>query len=299
MGPLTRAAVLGLVGVAACVPADQALPLGSLEFDMKASHITTEGIPASTVVDGWAITVDRALLALKTITIGETGDPSKCSYRGRGQQGDVVFDPRYGNVQIFNGVEPDVCPDVGFVLQPPDSNTIPGAGATGKDLQMLAEGNPAHAYLEMTATSGETGQVYQLTLRFETDSTPSRFGGCQAGVKGVQVVANQRIRSTIAFAADAVFRQSIDPNAALRFLPFKDADDPKVTAAANGDGVITMAELDALPLDAARRYSDTYQLQDGSTAASFGTFVREQLKFAFFFDEDGACVGDDPGTSGP
>ncbi len=283
-------AFVGLIPfvVAACVPADHALDLGSLEFTIKASHLTTEGVPANIVDDDWKITVQRAVFSFKTVTIGQNGVSDRCSYRGSAQKKNVVFDVRYGNVQTFDGIEPQSCPDVGFVLGPPDNLTVPGAGVTGADVVSLAAGEPAHAYLEMTATSF-AGEEYHLQLRFPTVTTPSNFGGCATSVKGVRVRARERVPSSIAFSADALFRDALSSDAALRFSPFRDAD-------VNGDHLITMDELDALPLDNARIYSDSYHFQDGTTFGPFGLFVRLQLKFAFFFDEDGACVGDDPGT---
>jgi hypothetical protein len=285
---------LACLACAACVPADNALELGSLEFTIKGSHLTTEGIPPNILVDGWGIRVERALLSFQTATIGEQGAPDRCSYRGSAEQKNVVFDVRYGSVQIFDGLFPTTCPDVGFVLSAPAGDWVPGAGATGADLVMLAAGDPAHAYLEMTAT--RSPQTYRLVLRLDTAGTPSRFGGCRSGgVKGVRVVANQRSPSTIAFSVDAFFRESISDSAALRFAPFADAD-----TAGNKDHVITMDELDALPLASAARYSpDAYTFPSGARVGRFGDFVRLQLKFAFFFDEDGSCVGDDPGTPAP
>src|SRR5262249_49073330 len=155
---LMKRVLLALL-VASCVPADHALALGSLEFEVKAANVTNEGF-MTTQADGWTIHVKRTLLSFKTVTIGETNNPDKCSYRGRGAVSDVVFDPRYGNTQIFNGLEATNCPDVGFVMQPPDGNTVPGAGATGPDLIMLADGNPAHAYVELTAEKGT--QTYEV-----------------------------------------------------------------------------------------------------------------------------------------
>jgi hypothetical protein len=286
-----RIAILSLFLVA-CVPADHALPLGSLEFEMKASHVTMEGIPFTIVDEGWEIHVQRALFALKTVTIGETKVPDKCSYRGRGELSDVVFDIRYGNTQVFNGLEATDCPDVGFVFAPPSGVTVPGAGATGADLQMLADGDPAHAYIEMTATKND--EIYRLALRFETLRTSSRFGGCHTDVKGITVKSGKRQKSTIAFTVDALFRESSEGNAKIRFQPF-------ITSDVNGDHFITMQELDTYAI--AQLNQDipnvNYHLQDGSIIGSFGEFVRAQMKFAWFFDADGACVGDEPGTEEP
>lgn len=284
-----RIAIASLL-LAACVPADNALSLGSLEFEMKASHVTMEGIPSNILDEPWNIRVRRALFSLKTVTIGETKVPDKCSYRGRGELSDVVFDARYGNTQVFNGLEATDCPDVGFVFTPPGGGTTVGAGATGADLVMLADGDPAHAYIEMTATRNE--ELYLVALRFDTLRTSSRFGGCHAAVKGVKVLPGKRTKSTIAFTVDALFRDATDGNASLRFQPFRFADK-------NHDHTVTMDELDAYPLDQVNKDQNgltSYHLQSGLPGGTFGDYVRGLMKFAFFFDEDGSCIGDDPGT---
>jgi hypothetical protein len=282
-------ASLGLAALsalaAACVPADHALPLGSVAFHMKASVVTTEGFTIPDV-EPWSVVVNRALFVLQTVTIGDSDDENRCSYRGRGVAKDVVFDALLGVTQTFNGLEPTTCPDVGFVFAPPGDGTVLGPGATGDDLLMLAAGEPAHAYFDMTVSRSDA--TYRLVLRFATDETPSRFAACRRVTQsGVRVLPNARVDVPIAFSADALFREALGGSALLRFSPFVDADDDR-------DHVITERELDALPLADARLYSEFYAFEDGSTRGSFGDFVRLQLEYAFIYDGEGVCHGNDP-----
>ena len=132
-------ATLGLVlAAAACVPADEALPLGSAQFT-----VTGRGSPRvlseDLVVDEWSIHVDRFLIAFHTMTIVNLTDSGQCAYRGRGAQTNVVFDGTEGSVvQAFNGIQPGDCTDVGMRLGPPDDFTTVGEGATPADLVTLA-----------------------------------------------------------------------------------------------------------------------------------------------------------------
>jgi hypothetical protein len=269
---------------AACVPADHALPLGSVAFHMRASVVTSQGF---TIPDfePWSVVVNRARFVRQTVTIGDTADDDRCSYRGRGVAKDVVFDALAGVTQTFNGLEPTNCPDVGFVFAPPDDATVVGPGATGDDVVMLASGEPAHAYFDMTVSRSDA--TYRLLLRFATNKTPSRFGGCRTTERGVRVLPNQRVDVPIAFAADALFREALGGSALLRFSPFVDADDDR-------DHVITDRELDALPLADARLYSEFYEFENGSVQGSFGDFVRLQLEYAFIYGGEGVCHGNDP-----
>jgi hypothetical protein len=283
---------VGLAAIAACVPADEALRLGSVQFTFEASERTLNGVFRSETVDGWALRFDRIQLGFKTMTIGKVGVPDTCSFRGRGVLSDVVFDPRAGIVQTFNGIEPIECPDVGIIFGPPGNETTPGAGSTSKDLVELATGEPAHAIVETIATEEDpfssNPRTLRILLRFDSMRTSTRFGGCRAARRGVLVYEGQRDRASVRFAAEHLFRESISPDAVLRVDPFAQAD-------ADGDGIVTMDEIDSLRLS--RIGGGDYKLPNGSSVGSFGDYVRALFRFAIMFrNEDGVCVGNEPGS---
>jgi hypothetical protein len=277
------AAPLALMIVDACVPPDNAIALGSVEVTVRASVVTQTGVPSNIVSDGWDLRFEHAILSFKTMTIGQVGSPDACSYRGRAEQKNVVLDLLTGTVQSFNGLLPDVCGDVGAIFGPPDGETVPVAGATPADLLDLASGSPAHAALSAVATRGP--ETYRVMLRFETAHTSSKLAGCRSAIKGVRIEPNQRTEAVLAFAGDQLFRDALSTSGALRFSPFVDAD-------RDGDHVVTMTELDLMPLSAAQVYSSYYDLPRGS---SFGDFVRAQFKYAWLFGA-GTCSGKDPGS---
>lgn len=278
------------VGLLACVGKDEALPLGSVSFVLDATLPTEMELSSESFLDDWMVKADRVAISMKTVTIGQSSNPNACSYRGRGAVSNVVFDPRHPVAQVFNGLAPGVCPDVGLILGPPDNATVPAEGITGDDIVELASGSPAHALADFTATRDD--ETYRVKLRFDTSRASSHFAGCRSTRgKGAAVRPDERETHRMTFTADAFFRQAIAAFSSLRFQPFIDADD-----LGDGDHVVTMSELDALPLAAVRTYSDFYELPDGTRSGSFGDFVRAQIKFAFLFDEDGQCFGNDPGT---
>ena len=301
----TRAFALCLfLGAAACVPADEALPLGSAQFT-----VTGRGSPRilseDVVVDRWSIHIDRFLLSFKTMTIVNLTNSDQCAYRGRGAQMNTVFEGTEGSiVQAFNGIRPGDCPDVGMRLGPPDDRTVVGEGATPADLLTLLTGRPAHALLEATATRKAEpplppreaplpleDEVIRVSLRFDTERSSSSFGACRDAIRGTRIRPQARYAVFVAIAAAAFFRDAISMNAQLRFSPFADSD-----RAGDNDGIVTMDELDALPLSSARSYGPFYQLPNGSTRGSFGDYVRAQLMFAVEFGDGGLCNGIEPGT---
>lgn len=289
----TLAIALSLVAPA-CVPADEALPLGSAQFT-----VTGRGSPRTLsevmVSDGWSIHVDRFVLSFQSMTIVNLQDSEQCAYRGRGAQVNTVFDGVSGSVvQAFNGIKPGDCPDVGMRLRPPDDLFVVGEGATTADLVSLASGRPAHALFEATATrkardEGAKDEVLRISLRFDTDRTASSFGGCRDAIRGARIRPEARHAIFVAFAAEAFFRDAIAPNARLRLQPFVVAD-----AVSNDDGLVTMDELDEVPL--ASVGGQFYQLPNGRRSGSFGDYVRAQFRFAVEFGNGGSCSGIEPGT---
>lgn len=294
-----RAALLFAIGscVTACVPADEALQLGSVAFAFHASAAAHEGVREYEVRDyDWTLRFDRVVLGFKTMTIGKIDEPDACAYRGRGAVSDVVFDPRIGLVQTFNGLAPVGCPDVGVVFGPPGGATGLGGGATSDDIVELASGRPAHAIVEATATqsggwSTARRDSVQIKLRFASDRTATRFGGCRSAARGVRVPAQARERIEVWFAPETLFREALSATAQIHVRPFVDAD----AVWGNDDGVVTMDELDAIPLTTMAGYGLGYQLADGTRTGSFGDYVRTLFRYTLGFrDEYGFCIGNEP-----
>lgn len=279
----------------ACVPADGAFGLGSVQFTIKGSAASQPEASRTvfTRTGDWDVRFDRVILGFRTMTIGKVGDDDRCSFRGRGEKSDIVFDPRRTLVQTFNGISPADCEDTGIFLAPPGDTTELGPGAAPADLFELARGQPAHALVDATARN-EDGETFSIHFRFDTLRTSSRFGGCAGRfeAKGVRVRANERTLASATFAPENLFQDSLGFGGTLRLDPFRDAD-----ARGNADGEFTMEEADQLRLfDVRTRYGDGYQLPDGTTVGSFGDFLRALFRFTFFFKEVGTCVGNEPGS---
>ena len=297
---------LVLACVAGCVPADEALPLGSAEFTVTGRASPRLFVGGEQVVDGWSIRIDRFVVSFKTMTIVNLLNTDQCAYRGRGAASNVVFEATEGSVvQAFNGIKPGSCPDVGMRLGAPDDRTVLGEGATVADLVALATGKPALALVEATATfepssgntsSGDTppAKPMHVSLRFDALTTSAAFGGCRDASKGARIRPEARYALFVSFALENLFRDAISATASLRFSPFVEADQ-----LGNNDGIVTMDEVDALPLTSVGfRGVSLYQLPDGTLHGSFGDYLRKQFQFSLKFGNGGQCNGIDPGTEG-
>lgn len=289
---MKRALLLFVALFAACVPPENGLEYGSAEFVITATRETTTGTVSDDRGDPFTINFERVLLSFDTMTIGRiVGGDDECSFRGRAERSDIVFDPRFGNAQAFNGVKGGGCPDVGIILQPPGSRTEVGAGATVDDLLMLAGGDPAHAYVEAVARN-KTSSI-RVKLRFATSVTSSEFGGCSGRQRGTRIVPNARTSIAVMFAAERIFGSALSPSAPKYVSPFVAAD-------VNADGVVTMEELDGVrTVDAILRVPRAqynYEVEDKFVPV-FGTWVRETFRRAFVYDEVGGCLGNPPGST--
>lgn len=294
----------------ACVPADEALGLGSVQFLFTASSRTTNGIypgefDASEGVR-YRLDFDRVVLGFRTMTVGKIGAPDTCSYRGRGAASDVVFrplGPSRGLVQTFNGISPVECPDVGAIFTVPGDTTVLDANATSEDLVELAQ-NGLHALVDATATpADDDSPPTKIQLRFNPVTTSTRFGGCREATggkdgRGTRILVGQRDQATVYFAAENLFRQALSGGSLpFRVRPFIRADER-----GNADGVVTMDEIDDLPLSSLP--GDFYQLPVSSTSnnvagsyPSLGDFVRFLFRFTLLFrSENGLCTGNEPGS---
>ncbi len=280
-----------LASVSACVPADEALPLGAAQFT-----ITARGSARDLRIDAFDVRIDRFLIAFKTMTIVNLQNSDQCAYRGQGTRSNVLFDGTEGSVvQSFNGIKPGSCPDVGLRLAPPDDRTVLGDGATVEDLISFATGTPAIAQLEATAIP-DTVLVpeeapMRISLRFDVLRTASAFGGCRDAIRGAKLTVGARYASFVEFSARVFFSDQAFANGFLRLAPFLRAD-----RLGNNDKTITMDELDALPLSLTG-----YEMPPDASAApgtrrSFGDYVRFQFQFAVKFGDGGICNGIPAGT---
>jgi hypothetical protein len=284
--------------VASCVPPDDGLTYGSVAFEVGATEGTRTGVVSrdrdrSFAADPYTLSFERVLLSFRTMTIGRivAGD-DKCSFRGRGESSDIVFDPRFGIVQTFNGVKIGDCPDVGIALDPPGAATEVGPGASAADLVELATGSPAHALVDVVARS-RTKEL-RVRFRFEIATTSSKFGACVGTTRGVSVESGTRQTVDVRFGAETLFHPTLSSDSLALVAPFAEAD-------TDLDGIVTMSEIDGLPITTLVAAlpalpGEAYRDLEGRRRGTLGDWVREMFRRTFAYRETGGCYGNEPGV---
>ena len=247
---LVRRATALALAVAACVPADEALPLGSAEFT-----VTGRGSPRTLLDDastGGRSTRplsplvqdddDREPDELRAVRVPRSWREDERRLRGHGGQRGAGLQ-RHQARRVSRRRDP---------ARPAGRSNRARRGRDSRDLLALASGRPAHALLEATAVRRRArGQVEEETLhvrlRFDTERSAASFGGCRDAIRGTRIRPGARMPSSSRSRPRPSFAM---PFRAMR-LPLRrrssDAD-----RFGDDDGTVTMDELDALPAGRSR-----------------------------------------------
>jgi len=255
---------------------------GSVAFTTWGEEYIEEGIPSDPdggFVDGWSVTYDKFLVNIGGITVANSGGDEAAS-----QAGHVVFNHVGAGVKSiveFDEVPAGSWEDVGYEIVPVTSDTEADASVSDDDLAMMQD-EGLSVYLEGSAENGSE------TIHFAWGFTlATKYENCRAEVDGVEregIVVNdggsQDIELTI--HGDHPFydrlQASPDPSVttSLRFQALAEADE-------DGDGELTLEELDAKPLDV------TLYDPSGLDATTHGDFVRELVRTIGHFRGEGEC----------
>lgn len=221
-----------------------------------------------TTSDGWTVTYDRFLVSVTALTIASSETAVVTA-----SAGPQIFDAAApGPHLLLTGLNRTArqWDDFNFQIAPAtlDEETpiTLGAGVTEADSESMTTGGFS-IYVEGKASKGAVTKT--MKWGFTTDTT---FAGCEAEQDGVLVkgvVIFPRVSETV----DLVFRGDVlladdlaAPGAPLRFAALAAAD-------ADADGEVTLEELTATPLDAARAAGGTYGTAAQADVANLGAFT--------------------------
>jgi hypothetical protein len=236
-------AAAGVAALDACVPADDRPTPGKLTLTVSPSPAVQNGVVTA---DGWSVVFERVLVGIGRASLGNScARYSDSSY-------DRLLDVTTKSNQklsILYGI--GQC-DLRFRVSSPSSDAVLGEGVTEDDKTALrTPGGDAYVPLggiamDVTGAATRNG----VTKRFHLVFRPRvRYADCRlepdAG-QAVDLQSNVDEVFDIRIEAEAVLRD--DPDAAtasLRFEPFAAADK-------NGDGVVTLDELRAVPIASVR-----------------------------------------------
>jgi hypothetical protein len=229
------AATLWLVTQVACLPGDERPPPARVELDASATDATGNTIETA---DGWTIQLEQVVTAIGNVEL-QGGDECN-SYADTGYQWLIDFSGAdREKVGLVFGL--GNC-SLSFSLRAPSSDTtVLGAGTSQALLdEMIALGSDAQELEASTAmlvagtatnASGEDKR-FRWPLRRGYDYT-------SCGDGALTLVSGQRLDPLVEIRAEELFRDESSDEADLLFFPFATAD-------CDGDGDITLEELDSV-----------------------------------------------------
>lgn len=235
-------------------------------------------------VDGWRVEFDKFLVVFHAIEIADARGEIAAEMSGSRFVDNAV--PGRKELVVFRGVEAKHWDRVSFQIKPADADTERVAGSAD-DLQMMVD----HGYSIYVAGSAEkrdeNGDTIRKTFRWGF-TTATQYEGCRQAeesgqaVEGIVITNGGRDTSELTTHGDHFFYDRLmaspDPElpTALRFEAMAAAD-------ADGDGEITLEELDETPIDV-RLYDPS-----GLDAPSLGAFVTSLTRTVGHFRGEGEC----------
>lgn len=241
----------------ACLPGDERPPPGRVLVTAGSSDATRVGF---TTDDGWTVRFDRFVTALGNIDLdgvnerrngadeAETcNDYSETNYEWLI---DFVVADRGEKVGLVHGL--GAC-TIEYRLRGPSSDTVLGAGATEEDLALMRieerdawtdlddEGEEISLLALGTATRGD--EVVAIDWQFRKSFEIRRCAVDASGGDASRVELLEGVESeiTVEVRAEELFRAAAEDGAPLQFGWYAAAD-------ADGDGAVTLQELDAVPV---------------------------------------------------
>lgn len=243
-----------------------------------------EGLPSSVFPkDAWSVKYSKFLVVYKSVTIADESGSIVAQL-----DHPLVFDmtkKAVGNPKTLATfeLEAKAWPNLSYQVGPITADAKPGDLATDADVTLLkTEGSSVH--VEGVATS-PTGVQKSFNWGF---SPATLFQGCHGeqdgkDVEGVLVTngGNQNVELTV--HGDHFFYDDIQSEEAVpRFQALADAD-------ANNDGVITLAELDAVPLYSIPLEKGTYGTGALGNVNTLGDYERTLSRTIGHYRGEGSC----------
>lgn len=255
---------------------------GTVDFTTWGETLIEERIPPENgdeggFTDGWALTYSKFLVNFGSIEL-LSSDGGFRSTRPR------LFDNKLPGVKLverFEGVPAQAYPNVSYEIAPVSEETLIAEGVSEADKQRMLESGYS-LWLEGTAEKAERVKAFAwgFTLNTRYERCHSQQGGRDE--LGLVVTNESTVEAQLTTHGDHPFYDRLEESenpavmTSLRFDAMADAD-------ADDDGVVTLDELDATPLDV-RRYNPS-----SLSAATLGEFVRRLARTVGHFRGEGEC----------
>lgn len=258
---------------------------GTLAFTTWGEEYIEDEIPAdpgdgSGFVDGWTVSYDKFLVNFQNIIVADSrGD------RAAAMQSSTLFDntlPGVKTIVEFDAVPAQAWDRVSYEIAPVTASTELAEGVPEADKELMLAGGYS-LYTSGTATRSDVQKRFAWGFAIGTryDECRSEQGGREEA--GVVVTNNASLEAQLTTHGDHLFydrlQASPDPSilTSLRF-------DALAAADADENGEVTLAELEAQPLDVLR-YDPS-----GLGAVNFGAFVTSLARTVGHFRGEGECT---------
>ena len=234
-------------------------------------------------VDGWTLTYDKFLVAFHGITLANDRGETAAT-----MSGSLLVDNKpegRKDLVTFTDVPSGAWNRVSYQIKPAlaDSGLV-SAQPADRDLMVT---NGYSIYVSGAATKPDSGQTISKTFRWGF-TTATQYSECQQAaesgqaIQGVVIPAGGTDVSELTTHGDHLYydRLMASPDPAVKTsLRF----DEKAAADTDGDGEITLAELEATPIDV-RKYNPS-----GLPAANLGAFMTALARTIGHFRGEGEC----------
>ena len=280
---LANAALLAVLAVG-CGSSDPVEPGGSgaVAFTTWGEEYIETGIPAdedSGFVDGWSVRYEQFLVNFQNIQLANSSGE-----RAGIQARSVLVDNTVAGVKSlieFDEVPAQAWDRVSYEIAPVTRDTELTQSADEDAKASMIEGGYS-VYVAGTARKGALEKSFAWGFAIGTHYSDCHSQQAGRDEAGVVVKNNTNIDVQLTTHGDHPFydrlQSSADPSilTSLRFQAIADAD-------ANADGEVTLAELEATPLDV-RVYE-----QSGLRAPTLGAFVTALARTIGHFRGEGEC----------
>ena len=221
-----------------------------------------------TTGDGWTVTYERFLVSMTAVTIASSETSVVTA-----SAGPQIFDAATaGPHPLLTGLNRGAkqWDDFSFQVAPAiadeEAPITLGSGVTEADSEVMTKGGFS-IYVQGKAVKGAVTKT--MKWGFTTDTT---FAGCEAEqdrvlVKGIVIFPQASEVVDLVFRGDVLLSDDLGaPGMGLRFGAIAAAD-------ADADGEVTLDELTATPLDAARASGGPYATGTQADVTDLGAFT--------------------------
>lgn len=225
----------------ACLPGDTRPVPGSLFVSVSPSPAVSEGFDTE---DGYRVRFERLVSAVGDLDLER--DDADCN-RYAAARYDRLFDFTVADGQKVGVVWGLGACRLRFRLRAPSFEALLGPGATASDRELMrirasdrfADDERASVLVRGEATGPLGTKRFDWVFRRGYNITNCEAPG-DGYVTTVALEGGEELSLALEVRGEELFRAAADPQAPLRFAPFAEAD-------ADGDGDITLDELDAAP----------------------------------------------------